>query len=302
MTKALDLLIAGGGAAGLTAAVYAARSGLDFVLVDLASSMGSQITQTEDVDNYTGFGKINGMELVMKFYEHAKALDAPMINDEVKEITKTDELFTVKCEKAEYKAKSVIFCAGASHRELGIKGEKEFFGKGVGYCAVCDGFFYRNKTVVVIGGGNTAVTEAVYLSKICKKVYLIHRRDSLRAEKVLSERLENADNAEILYNSEVSEILGENTVNGILLKDGRRLSCDGVFVAVGIVPRSDAVKGLAQLDKYGYVIADESGKTSVDGLFAAGDVRTKTLRQIITACADGANCVESVNSYLDGKL
>ena len=242
------------------------------------------------------------MELVMKFYEHAKALDAPMINDEVKEITKTDELFTVKCKKAEYKAKSVIFCAGASHRELGIKGEKEFFGKGVGYCAVCDGFFYRNKTVVVIGGGNTAVTEAVYLSKICKKVYLIHRRDSLRAEKVLSERLENADNAEILYNSEVSEILGENTVNGILLKDGRRLSCDGVFVAVGIAPRSDAVKGLAQLDKYGYVIADESGKTSVDGLFAAGDVRTKTLRQIITACADGANCVESVNSYLDGKL
>lgn len=302
MTKALDLLIAGGGAAGLTAAVYAARSGLDFVLVDLASSMGSQITQTEDVDNYTGFGKINGMELVMKFYEHAKALDAPMINDEVKEITKTDELFTVKCEKAEYKAKSVIFCAGASHRELGIKGEKEFFGKGVGYCAVCDGFFYRNKTVVVIGGGNTAVTEAVYLSKICKKVYLIHRRDSLRAEKVLTERLENADNAEILYNSEVSEILGENAVNDILLKDGRRLSCDGVFVAVGIAPRSDAVKGLAQLDKYGYVIADESGKTSVDGLFAAGDVRTKTLRQIITACADGANCVESVNSYLDGKL
>lgn len=302
MTKALDLLIAGGGAAGLTAAVYAARSGLDFVLVDLASSMGSQITQTEDVDNYTGFGKINGMELVMKFYEHAKALDAPMINDEVKEITKTDELFTVKCEKAEYKAKSVIFCAGASHRELGIKGEKEFFGKGVGYCAVCDGFFYRNKTVVVIGGGNTAVTEAVYLSKICKKVYLIHRRDSLRAEKVLTERLENAENAEILYNSEVDEILGENAVNGVLLKDGSRLSCDGVFVAVGIVPRSDAVRGLAQLDKYGYVIADESGKTSVDGLFAAGDVRTKMLRQIITACSDGANCVESVNSYLNGKL
>lgn len=302
MTKALDLLIAGGGAAGLTAAVYAARSGLDFVLVDLASSMGSQITQTEDVDNYTGFGKINGMELVMKFYEHAKALDAPMINDEVKEITKTDELFTVQCEKAEYKAKSVIFCAGASHRELGIKGEKEFFGKGVGYCAVCDGFFYRNKTVVVIGGGNTAVTEAVYLSKICKKVYLIHRRDSLRAEKVLTERLENAENAEILYNSEVDEILGENAVNGVLLKDGRKLDCDGVFVAVGIVPRSDAVRGLAQLDKYGYVIADESGKTSVDGLFAAGDVRTKMLRQIITACADGANCVESVNSYLNGKL
>lgn len=299
MSQILDLIICGGGAAGLTSAVYAARSGLDFVLIDISSSMGSQITQTSDVDNYTGFEKVNGMELVMKFYEHAKALNAPMINDEVQEITKENGIFTVKCAQGEYKSKTVIYCSGASHRELGVKGEKELLGRGVGYCAVCDGFFYRNKTVVVVGGGNTAVTDALYLSKICKKVILVHRRDSLRAEKILAQRLENAENVEIMFNSEVSEILGEKGADGVLLKSGETLECDGVFIAVGIVPRSETVKNLAKLDDNGYIVADESGKTSLDGLFAAGDVRTKELRQIITACSDGANCVDSVNKFLD---
>lgn len=299
MSEILDLVICGGGAAGLTSAVYAARSGLDFVLIDISSSMGSQITQTSDVDNYTGFEKVNGMELVMKFYEHAKALKAPMVNDEVQEITKENGIFTVKCAQGEYKSRTVIYCSGASHRELGVKGEKEFLGRGVGYCAVCDGFFYRNKTVVVVGGGNTAVTDALYLSKICKKVILVHRRDSLRAEKILVERLENAENVELIFNSEVAEILGEKGADGVLLKSGERLDCDGVFIAVGIVPRSDTVKNLAELDNNGYIVADESGKTSLDGLFAAGDVRTKELRQIITACSDGANCVDSVNKFLD---
>lgn len=299
MSEILDLVICGGGAAGLTSAVYAARSGLDFVLIDISSSMGSQITQTSDVDNYTGFEKVNGMELVMKFYEHAKALNAPMINDEVQEISKENGVFTVKCAQGEYKSKTVIYCSGASHRELGVKGEKELSGRGVGYCAVCDGFFYRNKTVVVVGGGNTAVTDALYLSKICKKVILVHRRDSLRAEKILTERLENAENVEIMFNSEVAEILGEKSADGVLLKSGEKIDCDGVFIAVGIVPRSDTVKNLAKLDNNGYIVADESGKTSLDGLFAAGDVRTKELRQIITACSDGANCVDSVNKFLD---
>ena len=299
MSEILDLIICGGGAAGLTSAVYAARSGLDFVLIDISSSMGSQITQTSDVDNYTGFEKVNGMELVMKFYEHAKALNAPMINDEVQEISKENGIFTVRCAQGEYKSRTVIYCSGASHRELGIKGEKELLGKGVGYCAVCDGFFYRNKTVVVVGGGNTAVTDALYLSNICKKVILVHRRDSLRAEKILTERLENAENVEIMFNSEVAEILGEKSADGVLLKSGEKVDCDGVFIAVGIVPRSDTVKNLAKLDNNGYIVADESGKTSLDGLFAAGDVRTKELRQIITACSDGANCVDSVNKFLD---
>lgn len=299
MSQILDLIICGGGAAGLTSAVYAARSGLDFVLIDISSSMGSQITQTSDVDNYTGFEKVNGMELVMKFYEHAKALNAPMINDEVQEITKENGIFTVKCAQGEYKSRTVIYCSGASHRELGVKGERELLGRGVGYCAVCDGFFYRNKTVVVVGGGNTAVTDALYLSKICKKVILVHRRDSLRAEKILVERLENAENVELMFNSEVAEILGKKGADGVLLKSGERLDCDGVFIAVGIVPRSDTVKNLAGLDDNGYIVADESGRTSLDGLFAAGDVRTKELRQIITACSDGANCVDSVNKFLD---
>lgn len=299
MSEILDLVICGGGAAGLTSAVYAARSGLDFVLIDISSSMGSQITQTSDVDNYTGFEKVNGMELVMKFYEHAKALNAPMVNDEVQEIAKENGIFTVKCAQGEYKTRTVIYCSGASHRELGVKGEKELLGHGVGYCAVCDGFFYRNKTVVVVGGGNTAVTDALYLSKICKKVILVHRRDSLRAEKILTERLENTENVEIMFNSEVSEILGEKSTDGVMLKNGEKLDCDGVFIAVGIVPRSETVKDLAELDKSGYIVADESGKTSLDGLFAAGDVRTKELRQIITACSDGANCVDSVNKFLD---
>lgn len=299
MSQILDLIICGGGAAGLTSAVYAARSGLDFVLIDISSSMGSQITQTSDVDNYTGFEKVNGMELVMKFYEHAKALNAPMINDEVQEISKENGIFTVKCAQGEYKSKTVIYCSGASHRELGVKGERELLGRGVGYCAVCDGFFYRNKTVVVVGGGNTAVTDALYLSKICKKVILVHRRDSLRAEKILVERLENAENVELMFNSEVLEILGEKGADGVLLKSGETIDCDGVFIAVGIVPRSDTVKNLAELDDNGYIVADESGRTSLDGLFAAGDVRTKELRQIITACSDGANCVDSVNKFLD---
>ena len=299
MSQILDLIICGGGAAGLTSAVYAARSGLDFVLIDISSSMGSQITQTSDVDNYTGFEKVNGMELVMKFYEHAKALNAPMINDEVQEITKENGIFTVKCAQGEYKSRTVIYCSGASHRELGVKGERELLGRGVGYCAVCDGFFYRNKKVVVVGGGNTAVTDALYLSKICKKVILVHRRDSLRAEKILTERLENAENVEIMFNSEVAEILGEKSADGVLLKSGEKIDCDGVFIAVGIVPRSDTVKNLAELDNNGYIVAGESGKTSLDGLFAAGDVRTKELRQIITACSDGANCVDSVNKFLD---
>ncbi len=299
MSQILDLIICGGGAAGLTSAVYAARSGLDFVLIDISSSMGSQITQTSDVDNYTGFEKVNGMELVMKFYEHAKALNAPMINDEVQEISKENGIFAVKCAQGEYKSRTVIYCSGASHRELGVKGERELLGRGVGYCAVCDGFFYRNKTVVVVGGGNTAVTDALYLSKICKKVILVHRRDSLRAEKILVERLENAENVELMFNSEVLEILGEKDADGVLLKSGETIDCDGVFIAVGIVPRSDTVKNLAELDDNGYIVADESGRTSLDGLFAAGDVRTKELRQIITACSDGANCVDSVNKFLD---
>lgn len=299
--KLYDLIIVGGGAAGLTAAVYASRGGLDFVLLDTASSMGSQITQTDDIDNYTGCQKVNGMELVMKFYEHAKAMNAPMANDEILEIKKVGDIFELKSSKHIYTAKTVIYCAGATHKKLEIDGETEFLGKGVGYCAVCDGFFYRNKTVVVVGGGNTAATDALYLSKICSRVILVHRRDSLRADKVLVKRLKQAQNVEFKFNSELAKICGDKKADSVVLKSGEKIDCDGVFIAVGISPRSEAVKALGVTDGGGYIVADESGKTSCGGFFAAGDVRTKALRQIITACSDGANCVDSVNKYLDER-
>ena len=301
MNDMLDLFIAGGGAAGLTAAVYAMRSGLDFILADISSSMGSQIALTDEVDNYTGFDSVNGFELIKKFYEHAKSLGAPMVNDEVSLIEKENKSFKIKCANNEYRAKTVIYCAGATHRELGVKGEKEFSGHGVGYCAVCDGFFYRNKTVIVVGGGNTAVTDALYLSKICKRVIVVHRRDKFRADKGRVQKLINTENTEIIYSAELDEIIGDKTVKAVLLKDGRKIDADGVFIAVGVSPRSGAVKNIVKTDEAGYIIAGEDCQTSTAGLFAAGDVRTKALRQIITACADGANSVCGVTAYLESQ-
>lgn len=301
MNDMLDLFIAGGGAAGLTAAVYAMRSGLDFILADISSSMGSQIALTDEVDNYTGFDSVNGFELIKKFYEHAKSLGAPMVNDEVSLIEKENKSFKIKCANNEYRAKTVIYCAGATHRELGVKGEKEFSGHGVGYCAVCDGFFYRNKTVIVVGGGNTAVTDALYLSKICKRVIVVHRRDKFRADKGRVQKLINTENTEIIYSAELDEIIGDKTVKTVLLKDGRKIDADGVFIAVGVSPRSGAVKNIVKTDEAGYIIAGEDCQTSTTGLFAAGDVRTKALRQIITACADGANSVCGVTAYLESQ-
>lgn len=295
-----DLLIIGGGAAGLSAAVYAARAGMDFVLVDTASSMGSAIARTSEVENYTGFDKIDGIELISKFRAHAEALDSEMLDDEVQEVTITDDeyRFLAKGNTDEYRARSVIYCTGAGHRKLGVKGESELLGRGVGYCAVCDGFFYRGKVCAVVGGGNTAVTDALYLSRLCSKVYLIHRRDTLRAEDRLIRELEKAENIEILYNAEVEEILGTEHTEAVRLKNGTELELDGVFIAVGITPQSKPVRNIALLDDFGYVKAGEDCTTSQEGLFVAGDVRTKALRQIITACADGANAVRSATDYL----
>ncbi len=295
----MDLIIIGGGAAGLTAAIYACRSGLEFLLLDSSSSMGSQLTQTDEIENYTGFEKIGGMELITKFRAHAKALGAPMKNAAVRQIAKTDGGFEVATAKESFFAKSVIFCGGASHRELGVKGEKEFAGKGVSYCAVCDGFFYRGKTVCVIGGGDTAVTEALYLSKFCAKVNVILRRDKFRAQGALVKKLEEAANVEIFYKSQLAEICGSELVERVVLTDGRSVETNGVFIAVGITPNSSLVAELAELNEGGYVVADEACQTSCEGLFVAGDVRQKPLRQVITACSDGANAVNSAVDFLN---
>lgn len=297
----LDIIIAGSGAAGLTAALYASRNGYNFAVVDPSPPAGSSVALADEVDNYTGFSGISGFELMQKFYAHAKSLGTRFVSDEIKRIEKTDGLFNVICAKNSYKAKTVIYSMGAAHKKLGVCGEEELAGKGVSYCAVCDGFFFKDKVVVVAGGGNTAVTEALYLSKICCKVFLVHRRNKLRAEKVSVQKLENTGNAEIIYNNEIVKISGISAVSSVQLKDGRELRTDGVFVAVGLAPRSFAVKDICNTDENGYIIADESCKTSLDGLFAAGDVRTKRLRQIVTACCDGANAVAGVNDYLGIK-
>ncbi|HCA04911.1 MAG TPA: thioredoxin-disulfide reductase [Ruminococcaceae bacterium] len=299
MDKIFDLIIIGGGAAGLTSAIYAQRAGLDFVMLDTASSMGSQLTQTDEVENYTGLGKIGGMDLIMKFREHAALMGANMADEAVGAVSKDDGIFTVTGSKNIYKSKTVIFCAGATHRPLGVKGESEFTGRGVSYCAVCDGFFYKNKTAVIVGGGDTAVSEAIFLSNICSEVKIVHRRGEFRAAKALVDRLNACRNVTQVLNAELAEVKGDKSVTAAVLKDGRELETNGVFVAVGIVPNSGLVKQLADCDKAGFIIADESGKTSCSGLYAAGDVRTKPLRQIITACADGANCVNAVTQLLN---
>lgn len=299
MNKVYDLIIAGGGASGLTAALYAARNGYDFIVIDPAPPAGSSAALADEVDNYTGFSNISGFELMQKFYTHAKELGTQFVKDEIKNIEKPDKIFIVACARNNYYSKAVIYCAGASHKNLGVSGEEEFAGKGVSYCAVCDGFFFKDKVVTVVGGGNTAVSDALYLSKICRRVFLVHRRSKLKAERILVKELEKTNNTDIIYNNEVIQILGESSVNSVRLKDGRKLKTDGVFVAVGLAPRSLPVKKIVTLDNNGYIVADESCKTSTDGLFAAGDIRTKRLRQIITACCDGANAVLSADEYLE---
>lgn len=301
MDKVYDLIIAGGGASGLTAALYAARNGYNFIVIDPAPPAGSSAALADEVDNYTGFSNISGFELMQRFYTHAKELGTQFVKDEIKNIEKSGEIFTVAGSKNNYRSKTVIYCAGASHKNLGVSGEEELAGKGVSYCAVCDGFFFKDKVVTVVGGGNTAVSEALYLSKICRKVYLVHRRNKFKAERVLVKNLEKTNNVDIIYNNEVTQITGTTNVTSVRLKDGRALKTDGVFVAVGLAPRNLPVKEIVQLDKNGYIVADESCKTSTDGFFSAGDIRTKRLRQIITACCDGANAVQSANEYFEEK-
>ena len=304
MSHIYDLIIIGSGPAGLAAAVYAQRAKLDTLVVEKAMVSGGQVLTTYEVDNYPGLPGIGGYDLGLKFREHADRLGARFVEDEVLKIEDGGRgaVKSVVCQGNTYEARALILATGAVHRKLGVPGEEELAGAGVSYCATCDGAFFRNKVTAVIGGGDVAVEDAIFLARMCSKVYLIHRRNELRAAKSLQENLLSLDNVEVIWDTVADSINGDGMVKSLSLtnaKDGqkRELEVQGVFIAVGISPESRAFEGLVDMD-HGYIRAGEDAATSAPGIFAAGDVRTKPLRQIITAAADGANAITSVERYL----
>jgi thioredoxin-disulfide reductase len=299
MDKVYDVVIVGAGPGGMSAAIYAKRAGLDTLLLERAYVSGGQIINTMEIDNYPGLPRVGGMELANKLKAHVEEVGIISVQEEVAGVSLDNELKRVLTKNHQYITRNVIIATGARHRRLGIIGEQELTGLGVSYCATCDGSFFKNKTVAVIGGGDVAVEDALYLSRMCKQVYLIHRRDMLRAAKVLQERLLSAANIMVLWNQVPEQIIGEGHVERILLRDvnieiTQEVAVDGVFVAVGMSPNSDTFKDVVELDESGYIKAGEDCRTNVAGVYVIGDVRTKELRQIITAAADGANVVTSV--------
>ena len=305
METIYDLVILGSGPAGLGAAIYAQRAQLKTLVIEKEMVSGGQVLTTEEVDNYAGLPGIGGFELGMKFREHADALGAVFAEDTVLFLEEDESgLKTVVCENGIYQTRTIIVATGAQHRKLGVPGEEELIGMGVSYCATCDGAFFKKKVAAVVGGGDVAIEDAIFLARICEKVYLIHRRDELRGARSLQKKLMALDNVEILWDTVVDTINGEMKVNSLSLSnrktgEKKELAVDGVFVAVGISPNTEAFCGFLKADESGYIVAGEDGMTSVPGVFVAGDARTKHLRQIITAVADGANCVNSVERYLN---
>lgn len=304
MNHIYDTVIIGAGPAGCSAALYASRAGLDTALIEKYSP-GGQMALTGDIDNYPGFEEgVDGFTLGMKMHKGAERFGITTIYGEITGVDFSDKIKKLTTSSGEILARTVIIASGAKARELGVENEKNLIGKGVHYCAHCDGNFYRNKTVVVVGGGNSAAADALYLSRLAEKVYVVHRRDTLRATKIYHEPLMKAENVEFLWNSTVEEFITELRVKGVRIKDTvtgekKDVPCDGVFVSIGRDPMTEFLKGAVDLDERGYVIADETTKTNVDGVFAAGDVRTKALRQVVTAVADGAVAVHFAEEYMN---
>lgn len=305
MDKTYDIIIVGGGPAGMTAAIYAKRAALKTLLIEKEFLCGGQVINTYEVDNYPGLPGIDGFSLSEKFKEHAEKLETEFLNGEMSKVV--DEGIwkrVILKDGTEYRTKALVLALGAVHRKAGVIGEDVFAGKGVSYCATCDGAFFRNKTAAVIGGGDVALEDAIFLARSCKKVYVIHRRDEFRGAKSLQQKLMALDNVEILWDSVVKEIKGEEIVTAVTVenqKEGtaQEISLDGVFVAIGTVPDTNSLEGIVKMDEGGYIVAGEDGVTSVPGIFCAGDCRKKKLRQIITSAADGANCVFSAEAYLN---
>ena len=298
-----DTVIIGGGPAGYTAALYASRAGLDTLVIEKMSA-GGQMALTGEIDNYPGFPEgVDGFTLGANMQAAAERFGAKTEYAEVLSLELAEKVKKIITSSKTVLAKTVIIATGAEPRELGIRSEKELVGKGVHYCAHCDGRFYKGKTVAVVGGGNSAVSDALYLSRLAKKVYLVHRRDTLRATKIYLDPLKRAENIEFLFDSTLVDIVAEPRVKQAKIKDLKNgkenyIDCDGIFISIGRTPTTAFLNGAVPLDPQGYIIADESTRTSVDGVFAAGDVRTKTLRQIVTAVSDGAIAASAAEEYI----
>ena len=301
-----DMIIIGSGPAGLAAAIYGQRAKLSLLVIEKLPMSGGQVANTYEVDNYPGLPGIGGYELGEKFRGHAGALGAHVVCEEVRRVCLSGNEKQVITDKETYTAKTVVAATGAWHRRLGVPGEEELRGLGVSYCATCDGAFFRGKDVAVIGGGDTALEDALFLARICRRVYLVHRRDALRGARTLQEKVLESDRIEVLWDTVAECIEGEGQVEALMLrnkknKETRRLPVNGVFAAIGMQPDSGLFAGQVEMDENGYIRAGEDCVTSVEGFFAAGDIRTKPLRQIVTAAADGANAVTSAERYLSGS-
>lgn len=299
MSETIDLAIIGAGPAGLTAGLYGARGGLGVVIFE-AVAAGGQLAQTDRVDNYPGFPEgAEGFQLAWDMRTQAERFGATILTENVESVDFSSDPKRIVTSGGTYEARQVIVASGAHPRKLGLDLEDKLRGRGVSYCATCDGGFFRGKDVVVVGGGDTAAADALYLSRLCRKVYLVHRRDKLRATQIYHARLAETENVEFVWNSEARELVANENgaVSGLVVRnkqtgEDRTLEASGVFVAVGTVPNTAFLGGQLNLDPAGYIVADESGKTNVPGVYAAGDVRTKTLRQVVTAVSDGAECAQ----------